>query len=58
VAGLESDVLNVFTASLEDSAKVPVAVIAELRVLLSEDKLPKQEELVTLYGAESGDRRA
>ncbi|WP_142760680.1 hypothetical protein [Mycobacterium sp. MFM001] len=56
VARLESDVLDDFTARLEDSDAVPAAVVDQLRTLLAGDKLPKPEVLVALYNAQSGDR--
>lgn len=58
MAGVNSVVLEEFTARLEDSGAVPAAVITQLCTLLTEDKLPKPDTLVALYSAESGDRRA
>lgn len=58
MAGIESDVMDEFIARLEDSNTVPARVVTQLRTLLSGDKLPKPETLVSLFSAESGDRRA
>jgi hypothetical protein len=58
VAGVESDVLAEYTEQLAESGDVPAAVVEQLCTLLSQDKLPRAEELVTLYSTESGDRLA
>lgn len=58
MAGVESDVLEQFTELLAASDDVPVTVVEQLRTLLSQDKLPKPDELVALYSRESGDRLA
>ena len=58
MAGLETDVMEEFTARLENSDVVPANIVAQLRLLLKAEKLPKPETLVELYVAQSGDRLA
>lgn len=58
MAGIESNVLEEFTARLENSDAVPAAVVEQLRGLLTGDRLPKPEVLAALYNAQSGDRLA
>lgn len=58
MASIESDVLAEFAKQLASTNEVPAAVVEQLRALLAQEKLPKAEELITLYSAESGDRRA
>ena len=40
------------------SDEVPVAVADELSIVLAQEKLPKPEELATLYATRSGDALA
>ena len=55
MAGIESDVLTTFFEQLKVSTDVPAAVSEELGNLLAHEKLPKPEELATLYSRASGD---
>jgi hypothetical protein len=58
VASIESDVLTEFEKQLASADEVPGAVVERLCALLGQEKLPKAEELITPYSAESGDRLA
>lgn len=55
MGGIESDVLVTFTGQLAAAKDVPAAVAQELGSMLAQEKLPKPDELVTLYSAASGD---
>lgn len=55
MAGIESEVLDTFLAQLAQVEDVPSAVIKELATLLAQDKLPKVEQLATLFTEASGE---
>lgn len=55
MAGIESEVLETFLAELTSVDDVPTAIAEKLGDLLSAAKLPKPEQLVTLYAEASGE---
>jgi hypothetical protein len=58
MAGIESDVLTTFLDQLKDSGEAPEGLVDQLRVALSQVKLPKADELAVLYADCSGDPSA
>lgn len=55
MAGVESEVLEAFLAQLENATGIPAALAERLGSLLSQEKLPKVDELVELFAVSSGD---
>lgn len=55
VAGIESEVLDIFLAELTAVDDVPPQVTESLAALLAADKLPKPDQLVALYTDASGE---
>ena len=58
MAGIDAEILESFLLQLADSATVPAPVVEGLRSSVSADRLPKPEQLVALYVANSGDALA
>ncbi len=55
MAGIEAEVLGAFLAQLEHAEDVPQAVTDKLRTLLAAEKLPKPEQLASVYAEASGE---
>lgn len=55
MADIESEVREAFFAQLAHVEDVPSAITEKLAVLLASDKLPKAEQLATLYTEASGE---
>lgn len=55
MAGIESEVTETFLAQLAHTEDVPSALAEGLKVLLAADKLPKPDQLATLYAEASGE---
>lgn len=55
VTTFESEVLETFLAQLKTTADVPAAVTEQLGVLLAGKKLPKPDQLTTLFAMDSGE---
>lgn len=55
MAGIESEILDTFLAELTTVDDVPTQVIESLAALLTEDKLPKPDQLAALYTGASGE---
>ncbi|WP_272028109.1 hypothetical protein [Kocuria rosea] len=54
MAGIESEILKTFLMQLESMEDVPAAVPVQLGNVLAAEKLPKPDQLVKLFAAESG----
>lgn len=52
--GVEAEVLDSFETQMESAPGVSPDLVQKVHDLLSEDKLPKVEELVALFEAKSG----
>lgn len=55
MAGIELEVLETFLAALTDVDDVPSQVTESLATLLAAEKLPKADQLVTLYTEATGE---
>ena len=55
MSGIESEVMETFLAQLAHSEDVSSAVTKKLGTLLAGDKLPKPDQLATLYAEASGE---
>jgi hypothetical protein len=58
VPTLDSQILDVFLAQVAESDRIGSTLIQGLSDMLGSDKLPKPENLVQLYAAETEDLRA
>jgi len=52
---LDSQILTAFLAQIEQSGRVDNSLVSGLSDMLSGDQLPKPEDLVKLYAANSKD---
>jgi hypothetical protein len=55
MAGIDADVMATFLDRLEEYKDLPATITEKLGAVLAQEKLPKPDELATLYSAESGD---
>ncbi|MCC6497162.1 MAG: hypothetical protein IT193_12995 [Propionibacteriaceae bacterium] len=56
--GIESEVLKKFLERIKGESDVPTSIPDQLATLLAEEKLPKPEHLVAVYGSSSGEPQA